>query len=190
MISLFRGESVLVLGVYHPVTRIRYSRWEPYETGITYDEEDNIWLILTEPYVWKKIWETELVINSLKTVSSLFLTGRTVSSPNMVRTVWQIILHFWIECHTNFQVTEHGWDCLTNCTSFLNWRINEMQALAWILLCRLYTDMHARVHTRHMQPIVHSRLKALAMEATAVPLTDLFICLYLLGPTDNVHPPT
>ena len=56
-------------------------------------------------------------------------------------------------------------------------------------MCRLYTD-NAITHTRHMQPIVHSRPKASAMDATAVPRTHLFISLYLLGPTDNADPPT
>ena len=56
-------------------------------------------------------------------------------------------------------------------------------------MCRLYTD-NAITHTRHMQPIVHSRPKASAMDATAVPRAHLFISLYLLGPTDNADPPT
>ena len=41
-----------------------------------------------------------------------------------------------------------------------------------------------------MQPIVHSRPKASAMDATAVTRAHLFISLYLLGPTDNADPPT
>ena len=50
--------------------------------------------------------------------------------------------------------------------------------------------MRAHAHTRHMQPIIHSWPKALAMDATAVPCAHLFISLYLLGPTDNADPPT
>ena len=65
-----------------------------------------------------------------------------------------------------------------------------MQASARTSLCRLYTDMRAHAHTRHMQPIVHSRPKASAVDATAVPRVHLFISLYLLGPTDNADPPT
>ena len=65
-----------------------------------------------------------------------------------------------------------------------------MQASAWTLLCRLYTDLHAHVHTQHMQPIIYSWLKVLAMDATAVPHAYLFISLFLLGPTDNADPPT
>ena len=56
-------------------------------------------------------------------------------------------------------------------------------------MCRLYTDTRAHAHTRHMQPIVHSRPKASAMDAKAVPRTHLFISLYLLGPTENADPP-
>ena len=41
-----------------------------------------------------------------------------------------------------------------------------------------------------MQPIVHSRPKAPAMDATAVPRAYLFISLYLLGPRDNADSPT
>ena len=41
-----------------------------------------------------------------------------------------------------------------------------------------------------MQPIVHSRPKASAMDATAVPRAHLFKSLYLLGPTDNADLPT
>ena len=41
-----------------------------------------------------------------------------------------------------------------------------------------------------MQPIVHSRPKAPAMDATAVPRAYLFISLYLLGPRDNTDSPT
>ena len=33
---------------------------------------------------------------------SLFLTGWTISSSNVVRTVWWTILHFWVECRMNF----------------------------------------------------------------------------------------
>ena len=40
-----------------------------------------------------------------------------------------------------------------------------------------------------MQPIVLSQLKASAVDTTAVPQADLFISLYLLGPTDNADPP-
>ena len=65
-----------------------------------------------------------------------------------------------------------------------------MQASARTSSCRLYTDTHAHAHTRHMQPIVHSRPKASAVDATAVPRVHLFISLYLLGPTDNADPPT
>ena len=50
--------------------------------------------------------------------------------------------------------------------------------------------MRVHGHTRHMQPIIHLRPKATAMDATAVPRAHLFISLYLLGPTDNVYPPT
>ena len=73
---------------------------------------------------------------------------------------------------------------------FLTDFINEMQASARTSLCRLYTDTRAHAHTRHMPPIVHSRPKASAMDATAVPRSHLFISLYLLGPTDNADPPT
>ena len=65
-----------------------------------------------------------------------------------------------------------------------------MQASARTSLCRLYTDTRAHAHTRHMQPIVHSRPKASAMDATAVLHAHFFISLYLLGPTDNADPPT
>ena len=65
-----------------------------------------------------------------------------------------------------------------------------MQASARTSLCRLYTDTRAHAHTRHMQPIVHSRPKASAMDATALPRADVFIGLYLLGPTDNADRPT
>ena len=64
-----------------------------------------------------------------------------------------------------------------------------MQASARTSLCRLYTDTCAHADTRHMQPIVHSRPKAWAMDATAVPRAHLFISLYLLGPTGNADPP-
>ena len=121
---------------------------------------------------------------------SLFLTGWTISSPNMVWAVRRTILHFWIKCRTNIEIAEHGMDSSTNYTSFLNWLINEMQASAWTSLCRLYTDTCAHVHTRHIQPIVHSRPKASAVDAMAVPHTHLFISLYLLGPRDNTDPPT
>ena len=67
--------------------------------------------------------------------------------------------------------------------------INEMQASARTSLCRLYTDTCAHADTRHMQPIVHSRPKAWAMDATAVPRAHLFISLYLLGPTDSDDSP-
>ena len=70
-----------------------------------------------------------------------------------------------------------------------------MQASARTSLYRLYTDTRAHARTQHMQPIVHSRPRATAMDATAVPRqkpprTHLFISLYLLGPTDNADPPT
>ena len=65
-----------------------------------------------------------------------------------------------------------------------------MQASAWTLLCRLYTDTCVHAHTWHVQPIVHSQPKASAMDATAVPHAHLRINLYLLGPTDNADPPT
>ena len=68
--------------------------------------------------------------------------------------------------------------------------MNEMQTSARTSLCRLYTDMRAQAHTRHMQPIVHSQLKASAMDTTAVPRTHFFITLYLLDPTDYADPPT
>ena len=45
----------------------------------------------------------------------------------------------------------------------------------------LYTDTRAHAHTRHMQPIVYSRPKASAMDATPVLHAHLFISLYLLG---------
>ena len=64
-----------------------------------------------------------------------------------------------------------------------------MQASARTLLCMLYTDTRAHAHMRHMQPIVHSRPRASAMDATAVPCAHLFISLYLLGSTDNANPP-
>ena len=41
-----------------------------------------------------------------------------------------------------------------------------------------------------MQPVIHTRLKASAMDAMAVPCAHLFISLYLLGSTDNADPPT
>ena len=50
--------------------------------------------------------------------------------------------------------------------------------------------MRVHGHTRHMQPIVHSRPKASAMDAKAVPRAHLFISLYLLGLTDNTEAPT
>ena len=65
-----------------------------------------------------------------------------------------------------------------------------MQASARTSLRRLYTDTRAHVYTRLLQPIVYSRPKASAVDATAVPCTHLFISLYLLGPTDNVDSPT
>ena len=65
-----------------------------------------------------------------------------------------------------------------------------MQASAQTSLCRLYADMHAHAHTRHMRLIIHLWLKASAMDTTAVPCTHLFISLYLLGPTDNTDLPT
>ena len=78
-----------------------------------------------------------------------------------------------------------------NYTSFFfNWLITEMQASAQTSLCRLYADMHAHAHTRHMRLIIHLWLKASAMDTTAVPCTHLFISLYLLGPTDNTDLPT
>ena len=52
-----------------------------------------------------------------------------------------------------------------------------MQASAWTSLCRLYTDTHTYAHTRHMQPIIHSQPKALAMDTMAVPRAHLFISL-------------
>ena len=52
-----------------------------------------------------------------------------------------------------------------------------MQASAWTSLCRLYTDTRAHAHIRHMQPIVHSQPKALAMDTMAVPRAHLFISL-------------
>ena len=121
---------------------------------------------------------------------SPFLTGRTISSPNMVRTVRRTILRFWIERRTNSQIAEQGSDSSTNYTLFLNWLINEMQASARTSLWRLYTDTREPALTRHMQPVVHSRPKASAMDSTAVPRAHLFISLYLLGPTDNADPPT
>ena len=65
-----------------------------------------------------------------------------------------------------------------------------MQASTQTSLCRLYRDTRAHAHTRHMQPIIHSRPKASAMDATALPPAHLFISLYLLGPTDNTDLPT
>ena len=65
-----------------------------------------------------------------------------------------------------------------------------MQASVQTSLCRLYTDTCAHAHIRHMQPIIHLRLKASTMDAAAVPNAHLFISLYLLGPTDNADPPT
>ena len=65
-----------------------------------------------------------------------------------------------------------------------------MQASAQTSLWRLYTDTREPALTRHMQPVVHSRPKASAMDAKAVPRAHLFISLYLLGPTDNADPPT
>ena len=85
---------------------------------------------------------------------------------NMVRTVRRTMLHI------------------------LNWLISEMQASVRTLLCRLYTDMHAHAHTRHLKPFIHLQPKALAMVAMAVPRDHLFITLYLLGPTDKADPPT
>ena len=58
-----------------------------------------------------------------------------------------------------------------------------MQASVRTSLCRLYTDTRANAHTRHMQPIVHSRPKASAMDDMAVQHAHLFISLYLLGLT-------
>ena len=57
-----------------------------------------------------------------------------------------------------------------------------MQASARTSLCRLYTDMCAHAHTQHMQPIIHLRPKALAVDATAVPHAHFFISLYLWVP--------
>ena len=51
-------------------------------------------------------------------------------------------------------------------------------------------DIRAHAQTRRMQPIIHSRLKALVVDTTAVPHALLFISLYLLGPTGNADPPT
>ena len=64
-----------------------------------------------------------------------------------------------------------------------------MQASAQTSLWRLYTDTREPALTRHMQPVVHSRPKASAMDAKAVPRAHLFISLYLLGPTGNADPP-
>ena len=55
-----------------------------------------------------------------------------------------------------------------------------MQASARTSLCRLHTDTRAHAHTRHMQPIVHLRPKASAIDAMALPRTHFFISL--LGP--------
>ena len=66
--------------------------------------------------------------------------------------------------------------------SFLNFSLN--------FVVRLYTGMRAHAHTRHMQPIIHSRPKASAMDSTVVLRAHLFISLYLLGPTDNADPST
>ena len=65
-----------------------------------------------------------------------------------------------------------------------------MKASARTSLCKLYTDTRVHTHTRHIQLIVHSRPKASAMDATALPRAHVFIGLYLLGPTDNADPPT
>ena len=65
-----------------------------------------------------------------------------------------------------------------------------MQASAQTLLGRMYTDVHAQAHPQQMQPIVHLRPKASAVDATAVPHAPSFISLYLLGPTNNADPPT
>ena len=65
-----------------------------------------------------------------------------------------------------------------------------MQASSQTLLYRLYTDTFAHAHTLHMQPIVHLRPKASAVDAMAVPRAHLFISLYLLGLTENADPPT
>ena len=66
-----------------------------------------------------------------------------------------------------------------------------MQASARTPLCRQFADTRAHAHTQHvMQPVVHSRPKASAMDATAVPRAHLCIILYLLDPTDNAGPPT
>ena len=64
--------------------------------------------------------------------------------------------------------------------------------------CKLQPELHCADCTKtsmhmltwHMQPIVHSWPKASAMDATAVPHTNLIISLYLLGPTVNADPPT
>ena len=55
--------------------------------------------------------------------------------------------------------------------------MNEMQASARTSLCRLYTDTCAHADTRHMQPVVHSRPKASAMDVTAVQRAHLVISL-------------
>ena len=67
---------------------------------------------------------------------------------------------------------------------------HKMQASTQTSLCRLHADTRTHAHTQHMPPIVHSRLKVSAMDATALPPAHLFISLYLLGPTGNADPPT
>ena len=75
-------------------------------------------------------------------------------------------------------MAEHGWDSLANCFSFLNWLINEIQASARTSFRRLYADIRAQAHPRHIQPIVHLWPEASAMDAMAVPCAHLlvFIC--------------
>ena len=101
--------------------------------------------------------------NELYFISELSV-GQTFRSPNLVRTVWQTILCFLT-------------DLIIRC---------KLQPK---LCCRLYTDTHAHAQTWHMQPFIHSRPKALAMDTKAVPCAHIFISLYLLGPSDNADSP-
>ena len=109
---------------------------------------------------------------------SLFLTGRTISSPSMVRTVRRTILRFLtdllIRCRLRPELRCAG------CTQ---------------------TRVHVLTNDTCRLSSIHSWPKASTMDATAVgwlvvwfnarlSRARLSISLYLLGPTDNADPPT
>ena len=77
---------------------------------------------------------------------SLFLTVRTISSPNMVWTVWWTILCFWIKHPTNFKIAEHGLDSSTTIPPFLT---------DFLMRCKLLPEPRASCTQTHMHMLTH-----------------------------------